>query len=137
MVFEFIENFIVSNPKIGVIAIAVFISLIVTLANYFLMDKKRMKEIKERQKELQAELKKHKGNTDKEKEIGQELMSHAAEMLKHSFKPMLITILPIILIFGWMRKLLVDTSIAGTWFWWYLIGAIVSGMIFRKVFKLP
>ena len=137
MVLEAIESFIISNPKIGVIAIAVFISLIVTVANYFLMDKKRMREIKERQKVLQAELKKHKGNVDKEKEIGQELMSHAAETLRHSFKPMLITLIPIIFIFGWMRKLLVDTSIAGTWFWWYLIGAIVAGMVFRKVFKLP
>ena len=137
MVLEFIENFIVSNPKIGVIAIAVLISLIVTLANYFLMDKRRMREIKDKQKFLQAELKKHKGNKDKEMEISQELMGHAAEMLKHSFKPMIVTMLPIIFIFGWMRKLLVDTSIAGTWFWWYLIGAIVSGIIFRKVFKLP
>lgn len=137
MVLEFIENFILANPKTGVLAISVFISLIVTLANYFLMDKKRMKEIKDRQKVLQAELKKHKGNREKEQEIGQELMSHAAEMFKHSFKPMIITILPVILIFGWMRKILVDTSIAGTWFWWYLFGAIVSGMIFRKVFKLP
>lgn len=137
MVLEFIESFILANPKIGVIAVAILISLIVTLANYFLMDKRRMKELKERQKHLQEELKKHKGNQDKEREIGQELMSHALETMKHSFKPMLITLLPVIFIFGWMRKILAGTAIAGTWFWWYLLGAIVSSMVFRKIFKLP
>jgi len=57
--------------------------------------------------------------------------------MRHSFKPMLITIVPILLFFSFMKGLFVNTEIAKTWIWWYIGGSIASSMIFRKLLKLP
>ncbi len=98
-----------------------------------------MREIKKRQKELQVEMKKFQkeGNQAKVLELNKEMMSYVGETFKHSFKPMIITIVPILLFFGFIRNAYAETSIAGSWFWWYLGGAIGSSMILRKIFKMP
>ncbi len=60
-----------------------------------------MKEIKENQKRIQEEMKNHKGNQEKLMELQKEMMQDLPEQMKHSFKPMLITLIPILLIFSW------------------------------------
>jgi len=128
-----------ANPKISIILIAVAISFLISLVNNFVLDKDRMKALKARQKSIQEEMKEHQknGNNDKVMELQKEMMSGIGESFKHSFKPMLITIVPIIVLFGMIRNTFAETSIAGSWFWWYLVGAIVSSMVWRKVFRLP
>ena len=128
-----------ANPKISIILIAVAISLLISLVNNFVLDKDRMRSLKARQKAIQEEMKEHQknGNQDKVMELQKEMMSGIGESFKHSFKPMLITIVPIIVLFGIVRNTFAETAIAGSWFWWYLLGAIVSSMIWRKVFRLP
>ena len=96
-----------------------------------------MREIKERQKALQAEMKKHKDNPQKMMDLQKEMFSHVGESFKHSMKPMLITFIPIVLFFPLIRSALITTEIAKTWFWWYLGTSIVASMAFRKLFKLP
>ncbi len=135
MVIELIQQ----HPKISIIVLAAAVSLVTSIVNFFFLDKERMREIKSRQKTLQAEMKEHQkaGNQDKMMELNKELMSSTGEMFKHSSKPILITFIPIIIFFGFIKSTFLETSIASTWFWWYLGGAIVSSMIFRKLFRLP
>lgn len=137
MVIEFIQSFAQASPKTFVIVVSVLVSLFISGVNYFVLNKERMREIKARQKALQEEMKTHKDNPQKMMELQKEMFSHMGESLKHSMKPMLITFIPIILFFPIVRAALVTTTIAKTWFWWYLGTSIVSSMIFRKLFKLP
>jgi uncharacterized membrane protein (DUF106 family) len=133
MVVEWIQ----ANPRIGILVISALISLFITLINYFVMDKEKMKKMKSRQKELNAQMKEHKHDQNKMVELQKEMMRHVGENFKHSFKPMLITIVPIIIVFGWVKNIFSETAIASSWFWWYIGGAIAASMIFRKLFKLP
>ncbi len=128
-----------ANPKISMILLAVLVSLFISIVNFFILDKDRMRAIKKRQKELQKEMKVHQkaGNQDKMMELNKELLSQTGEMMRHSFKPMLITLIPIIIFFSFMRSIYDTTTIADTWFWWYLLGAIIGSILWRKLLKLP
>ena len=132
-----VVELIQSNPRIGIIVISVIVSLFISIINYFVLDKEKIKKMKERQKELQKEMKLHKDNPQKMMELNKELMGGIGENFKHSFKPMLITIIPVLVVFAWMRNIFTNTEIASTWIWWYIVSAIAASLIFRKVFKLP
>lgn len=132
-------TFINQNPRISIILISLTITLLITLVNFFFLDKEKMREIKAKQKELQVKMKEHQkaGETDKMMALQKELFSSTGEMMKHSLKPMLITMIPIIVLFGFVRSVYAETIIAGTWFWYYLVSALAGSMLFRKIFNLP
>jgi uncharacterized membrane protein (DUF106 family) len=135
MILEFIQSY----PRTSIIAIALLISFFISLVNYFVMDKEKMCEIKLRQKEMQDKIKHHqsKGEHEQAMKVQTEMLSTMGETFKHSLKPMLITTIPIIVVFGLIKNAYVATPIAGTWFWWYLGSAIAASLAFRKLFKLP
>ena len=137
MAMEFIQPFVEASPRISIILAAFIISLFISLVNYFVLDKERMHEIKGRQKALQEEMKKHKDNPQRLMELQKEMFSHMGETFKHSMKPMLITFVPLILLFPLLRSALLTTEIAKTWFWWYLVTSLISSTVLRKLLKLP
>jgi len=124
-------------PRVSLIIISLLVSLFITLVNYFVLDKDKMRESKARQKAIQEEMKKHKDNPSKVMELQKEMMSHSMETMKHSFKPMLITFVPIIIFFGLMRDWYATTEIAKNWLWYYIGGSLVGSIAFRKIFNLP
>ena len=130
-----LKELIIANPKVSIVVISGIVSLFISLVNYFVMDKDKVKNSRERQKELQKQMKEHKGNTTKMMEIQKEMMSHVGDNFKHSLKPMMITMLPILVVFYWIKNIFTD--ILSGWIWWYLVSAIAFSLIFRKVFKLP
>ncbi len=124
-----------AHPILTIILISVILTLISTLITKWLTDQEHLKELKERQKELQKELKNCK-DVNLMKEIEAEILKITGMMMKSSFKPMLITIIPFLILFYWLKN--VYNPLVGFWGWfgYYLAASIVSGMIFRKVFKL-
>jgi len=60
-------------------------------------------------------------------------MTCSMELMKHSFKPMIFTFLPLILIFWWIRGIFLETAIADVWLWWYIGTALISSIFLRKV----
>ena len=128
-----------SNPRTSIVVISLLISFFISVVNYFVIDKERMREIKARQKEIQIEMKEHQkaGNHEQMAVLQKEMMSNIGASFKQSFKPMLITIIPILVLFTLIRSTFIDTAIAKSWLWWYLGTAIISSMIFRKFFNLP
>ena len=132
-----ITEIIQANPIIGIIVISGFVSLFISLINYFVLDKDKVKSMKVRQKELQKEMKENKHDQAKVMALQKELMGHTMENLKHSFKPMIITIIPVLVVFYWIRNVFEGTSIGGSWLWWYIGSAVAFSLIFRKLFKLP
>ena len=131
-IIELIQN----NPRISIILLSFIVTIFITVVNFFMVDRKRMKEIREKQKALRQEIKKFKDNPQKMMELNKQMMEDMPEQLKHSFKPMLVTIIPLIILFKWLRATFAITAIASTWFWWYIGASILFSMILRKLFGL-
>ncbi len=109
MVFESILNPIFSPlltlpPVWSILIISLIITLITTLAFKYLTDQDKMKALKKELKEFQAKIKEvSKKNPDKALKMQQEMMSKNMQLMKYSFKPTLYTMIPIIIIFGWLN----------------------------------
>jgi len=135
-IFGFLINW---SPLVGLLVISFLLTLIISFSYKFLTDQKLMKEHKDEIKELQKELKELKNEPQKMMDKQKILMEKNLKMMKHNFKPMLFTFIPLIIIFGWLRttytpmgKLIFGLS----WFWIYLISAIIFSMIIRKLLKI-
>lgn len=129
---EFIQN----NPRTFIIILSLIVTVVITIVTYFMTDRERMKEIKDRQKELRREMKKFKDDPAKIMELNKKMMEDLPEQMKHSFKPMIITIIPLLILFGWMRTTFATTTIASTWLWWYIGASIIFSILLRKIFGL-
>ena len=126
-----IEEWMIAYPEASILIIAFLVTLVMTLVTKKFTDQNRMKELKQIQKACQIKIKNAKGDMKKQAQINQEVMACTMELMKHSFKPMLITMIPIILLFSWVSG--VYTTVLKGWFWWYFGGAIVSSIALRKV----
>ena len=131
-----ITELIQAYPIPSVIVIAIGVTLISSLITKWLTNQEHLKSLKERQKELQKELKTCKDDC-KMKEIQMEMMKITGTMMKSSFKPMLITIVPFLILFAWIRGIYGgEQPLLASWFWWYLGASLVSSLILRKVLKM-
>ena len=129
-----ITELIQSSPKIAIIILSLLVTLFITTVTYFMTDRERMKEIKAKQKALRLEIKKFKHDPAKMMELNKQMMEDMPEQLKHSFKPMLVTIIPLLILLGWLRSTFTD--ILPSWIWWYIGSSIIFSMTTRKVFGL-
>jgi len=132
MIMEYIQ----SNPKMSIIVIALFVSIFTTTVRYYMVDRNRMKEIRTRQKELRKELKQFRDNPEKMMEINKQIMEDMPEQMKQSFKPMIITLVPLLILFKWLWSAYELTSISGTWLWWYIGSSIVFSIFLSKAYGL-
>lgn len=131
-----IKELMIANPKLSVIVIAFLITLIMTLVTKKFTDQDRMKELKKIQKACQIKIKDAKGNLEEQQKIQKEIMGCSMEMMKHSFKPLLITFIPLIVFFWWIRSIYIGTSLAGSWIWWYIGVSVISSIVLRKALKV-
>jgi len=127
------------NPAMALITISFLLTLFISLAYKYLTNQKELKQHKEEMKFLQNEIKKLKDDPDKAMKKQKELMEKNFKMMGQNMKPMLITFIPLIIIFGWLRgtydpmgKIIFGLS----WFWVYLISAVIFSAIIRKVLKI-
>jgi uncharacterized membrane protein (DUF106 family) len=131
-----ITEFMQTNPRLSIVLISFLVTVFITTVRYFMVDREKMREIKERQKELRKEIKKYKNNPEKMMELNQKMLEDMPEQMKQSFKPMLITLIPILIIFSWMRSIYAETAITSTWLWWYIGSSIIFSIILSKSFGL-
>ena len=102
-----------SNPVLTVFIIAFIISLITTVANKLLVDQDEMNEIQQRSKDFQKKFRDAQKRGDG-KELAKlqaqqaEMMKDQSKMMSNSFKPMIVTLVPILLIFWWMRSSIIS-----------------------------
>ena len=136
MALEILTNFINLNPILSIIIIGFLVTFFMTLVTKKFTDQVRMKELKAIQKACQVKLKEKKGDLEAQKKIQKEIMAGSMELMKHSFKPMFITFIPLILLIIWLRGAYEETAIAGSWIWWYIGSAIGSSIILRKILKV-
>jgi uncharacterized membrane protein (DUF106 family) len=131
-----IVNSIIANPKASIIIISLLVTIFMTVVRYFATDKKLMREIKEKQKWIKEEMKKYRDNADKTMELNKQMMEHFPAQMKQTFKLMLLTLIPLLILLGWLREVFAQTAIASTWIWWYVGFSMVFGIILGKIFKL-
>lgn len=131
-----ITEFIQTSPRISIIIISLIATIFITVIRYFMTDREKMKEIRERQKKLREEMKKFSSDPEKLVEINQKMLEDFPEQMKASFKPMIITLIPLLILFKWLLSAYSTTIIASTWIWWYIISSIIFSIFLSKVFGL-
>ncbi len=130
-----ITELILQYPKPSIIVVGAIVTLVSTLVTKWMTDQEHLKALKARQKEIQKEIKKAKPGDKLYLELQSEIMQISGKMMKSSFRPLLITMVPFLLLFYWLRGLY-EPLMGFSWFWWYFVSSIVFGMIYRKVFKM-
>ncbi|MDH3352945.1 MAG: EMC3/TMCO1 family protein [Nanoarchaeota archaeon] len=123
-----------ANPKVSIAVFSVIVTLVSTLTQKWLTNQEHLKSLKERQKEIQKELKKCKDG-DAMKELNAELLQLTGIMFKSSMKPMFVTIIPFLILFSWLRSIYVPL-IGSSWIWYYIGYSVIASMILRKVLKV-
>lgn len=127
----------------SVIILSFIITLFITLVYKFTTNQVHMKEIKDKQKQYQKEMKELKHDPALMMEKQKESMKLTGTYFKQSMKPMIYTFIPIILIFGWMRlqypgdvKMLNLGIVNFGWLGTYIISSIIFSMVIRKILKV-
>lgn len=128
VIIEIIQN----NPISSILILSLLATIFITIVNFFMVDRTKMKEIKEKQKALRQEVKKYKDNPQKMMEFNKQMIEGMPEQLKHSLKPMIITTIPMLILFVWLRSIFIMTAIASTWIWWYIGSSIIFNICLRK-----
>jgi uncharacterized membrane protein (DUF106 family) len=102
-----------NNPMfgaiVGVFLISTIVAFVITLANKLLVDQDRLQSMQGEMKEYQQEMMKAQKSGDPKlmAEVQKKqanFMKIQKEMMFNSFKPMIVTFVPIILIFYWMAQ---------------------------------
>ena len=91
------------SPLWGIILLTFLVSILSILAYKYLTNQVEMKHLKEKQKEFQERMKALKGNTEELMRIQKEAMKVNLDYMRHSFKATLFTLIPLLVIFGWMN----------------------------------
>ena len=127
--------------------ISIGVTLFTFAVNKIMINQDKMEHIQKRTKEINKNMKEKAKDTDgkvvkKLEEEQKELMTLMGKQMKMSMKPMLVTIIPILLLFGYLRTeydkvgtvaLLLGMEL--TWFWWYFIVVIITSIILNKTYS--
>ncbi|MBI2152011.1 DUF106 domain-containing protein [Candidatus Woesearchaeota archaeon] len=91
------------GPFWAVLIISLVITLVTVLVYKYFTDQAEMKRLKEQQKDFQKQMKELKDNPTEMMKVQKEAMKANFDYMKHSFKATLITMLPVLILFGWMN----------------------------------
>jgi uncharacterized membrane protein (DUF106 family) len=93
-------------PIVAIIILATVLALISTLLQKVLTDQARLKRLREDTKKMQAELKlaSKEGDSAKVMKLQGKMMPMQLDMMKESFKPLLYTLIPFLLVFFWLSN---------------------------------
>jgi uncharacterized membrane protein (DUF106 family) len=132
-------GFVNWNPLVSLIIISFVLMLITTLIYKFFTDQVAMKILKDEMKEIQNEMKEFKDDPTKMMELQKKSFGKMMESFKHQLKPMLITFIPFMILFPWLRGAyspLGDLIFGLGWFGTYFIFGIGFNIALRKILKV-
>lgn len=133
-------------PVLSILFFSGLVSLVIALMNKFLVDNKKVSELKQKQKELQEKAKAvQKQNPDEANKILSEVMSTTNEIMRMNMRAMVPTMLFVILLLPWIAEVFtkpvailpnhMELPLFGNdfgWLSWYFITSIPLSVIFRK-----
>ena len=94
--------FLALPPFWSIFILSLLISLVITIIYKYMTNQPLMKSLKEEMKKYQAQMKKEKDSPEKMLAIQKKAMDANMKYMMESFKPTLVTFIPIIIVFGWM-----------------------------------
>jgi|Deesub1362A_J573_1020465.scaffolds.fasta_scaffold01089_17 uncharacterized membrane protein (DUF106 family) len=136
---------------LGIFIISALVSLFITLVTARVVDQRKMRKVKEKMKVLQEKLKKAQkaGNTKEMAKINREMMEVQREMMGNAFKPMFYTMIPIFLVFSWLRYAIPPDIPVVTlpfelpkygntlgWFGWYILSSFAVSPLLKKILNI-
>ena len=137
-----------SSP-LNIIIISFILTLIVNLAMKLFTNQKVMKALKEESELVKEEMKKFKNDPQKILELQKKTMETSMKYLRHSLPATLVTLLPLLFIFGWLRKTFpenmvllnfpINLPLLGSGFGWlgsYILFSIIFNIVLRKLLKI-
>lgn len=129
------------NVTWGMIIIITILTAITTLIQKYTTDQDTIRELKAKQKEIGERAKAHSHDPQKMMEINKEGFPLMGQLMKLSMRAMAFTGIPLILFFRWFMDIfetMGDPKFFGFlgWIWFYLIGSLIIGSVFRKIFKV-
>ena len=97
------------GPILFIVVVAIVVSLLTTVAQKLFVDQDRLVYLQNEMKEFQQEMMEARKANDpqaleKMQKKQMEFMSKQKEMMTMSFKPMIVTMLPILIIFWWISQ---------------------------------
>ena len=129
-----LTEMMIANPRVSILVVSIVVTFVSTLAHKWLTNQEHMRSLKARQKEIQKELRGCK-DTCVMKELNAEMMKITGVMMKSSFKPMFVTIVPFLILFAWLRGIYVPVM-GNSWIWYYIGYSLVASIVLRKVLKV-
>lgn len=112
-----ILSLVSSNSQLGpfylILLFSFLISLTISVVYKLMTDQHLMRSLKAEMKELQKEMKTLRKDPEKLMQVQKKSMETNMKYMTQSFKPTLITLIPIIIIFGWMSSHLAYYPILG------------------------
>jgi uncharacterized membrane protein (DUF106 family) len=91
-------------PILAIIILALLLGLISTLLQKYLTDQARMKRLRDDTKKYQEQMKKVRDKPEQMMKIQQKILPIQMELMKESFKPLLVSLIPFLLIFFWLSN---------------------------------
>jgi len=93
-------------PLVSILILAFILGLISTLLQKYLTDQAKMRRLREDTKKYQEQMKKASKEGDQEKvlKLQQKMMPMQLDMMKESFKPLLVSLIPFLLVFFWLSN---------------------------------
>lgn len=138
-----LNGFMQKYPWSSIFVVGLLISLFSSVLMKLFLDQEHLKKLKKKQKDLQTELKdcQKKGDFCQVEKLNSEMMQVSMDLMKSSFswKQFIVTFVPFLLLFSWLRKVYVG-GIVG-WTEWgfilkYMIAVMVSSTVYKKIFNL-
>src|SRR3989344_5908575 len=128
-----------ASPLGAILLIALIITVVTTLVYKWVTNQKLLKQMKEDMDAIRKQMKDSKNDTQKMMALQKESLQKSLEQMKHTIKPMLITFIPLIIIFGWLQNTYTDKgNLIGplNWLWVYIISTFIYNLSLRKLLKV-
>jgi len=100
-VFSWIFNL---PPIVAILILSIVLGLLTTLLQKYMTDQAKMKRLKADTKKYQVQMKElqKKGETEKLMKLQKKMMPLQMDLMKESFRPLFVTMIPFLMIFFWL-----------------------------------
>jgi len=141
----------VFKPHISLLIVSSIITVLVILLNRVFVNDKLVKEIKQKMENIREQLTRaqKEGNTEEANKFLSEMMKTNSEMMKHTFKGLIVSLVILSLFLPWIKntyevtykgvavaKLPFTLPFIGSnldWIIWYVLVSLTIGWVFRKM----
>jgi uncharacterized membrane protein (DUF106 family) len=128
------------SPIAALLFISFLLTTLVTVFYKLLTDQELIKSLKLEMKEIREDMKNFKDDPEKTLELQKESMQKSMTHMKQTMKPTFITMLPLLIIFSWLRGVYgeMDLNFLGfhNWLWVYILSSILFSVLIRKLLKV-